>query len=497
MSRRSRGQPSSVPPVRRWTWRLVLALLLAAMLALVFDGVVQAIDVPPRALGPYLEHRSSGHHSLWSSAGSWVSRRLVTLDRGEPTAQSPAMLKTGAGGKGVGQAAQAGLRTVHVASAAQATQALNDAQPGDMILFEPGVYRIDTPLVARIAGKPTARITVAAARPGSVLLEVQSVEGFVVSAPYWSIQGLTLRGVCERHSDCEHAFHVVGDARYFIARNNKLVDFNAHIKVNGHLGRFPDDGVIESNTLTNTAVRDTDNPVTPIDMVAASRWVVRDNLITDFVKAGGNRISYGAFAKGGGSGTVFRGNVVYCERALRGLPGWRVGLSFGGGGSGPEHCRDVACVIEQEAGVMESNIIAGCSDDGIYVNRGASSRIVHNTLVDTGGIVVRFVESSAEVNGNLVDGPIRVRDDALLHAHDNLDTHMAWLYLGRHPHRSLFKGALAFDFTWRGESPRRNATAAPSPDLCGVVRRERPAYGAFEDFSACLQDLSIGSPRRP
>jgi hypothetical protein len=270
--------------------------------------------------------------------------------------------------------------------------------------------------------------------------------------------------------------------------NNRISDFDAHFKINGQDGRFPDHGLIEGNTITNTAPRATEKPVTPIDLVAASDWVVRRNLITDFVKLGGDRISYGAFAKGGGARTLFEQNVVLCEQKLQGHPGSRIGLSFGGGGSGKAYCRDRHCVVEHEQGIMRANLVAACSDVGIHMNAGARSTIVDNTLVDTGGIEVRFPESGATLDGNLVDGPIRARNGGVLHLGDNLATPIAWLYAGWHPQRALFAAPQAFDFGWRTAAPRHAPAApgVPGPDLCGSARPAQPRYGAFEDFRACL-----------
>jgi hypothetical protein len=137
---------------------------------------------------------------------------------------------------------------------------------------------------------------------------------------------------------------------------------------------------------------------------------------------------------------------------------------------------------------MRANLIASCSDAGIYVNAGARSRIDDNTLVDTGGIEVRFPESSAELDGNLVDGPIRSRNGGVLRLGDNLDTRIAWLYAGRHPRRALFAAPQAFDFGWTEPAPRRTPAAdyAPAPDLCSVAPPPQRRYGAFEDFRACL-----------
>jgi hypothetical protein len=122
------------------------------------------------------------------------------------------------------------------------------------------------------------------------------------------------------------------------------------------------------------------------------------------------------------------------------------------------------------------------------VNAGARSRIDDNTLVDTGGIEVRFPESSAELDGNLVDGPIRSRNGGVLRLGDNLDTRIAWLYAGQHPRRALFAAPQAFDFGWREAAPARAPAPGEVPglDLCGAPRPAQPRYGAFENFGACL-----------
>src|SRR5437763_779831 len=81
---------------------------------------------------------------------------------------------------------------------------------------------------------------------------------------------------------------------------------------------------------------------------AASHWIIRGNLISDFIKAQGDQISYGAYAKGAGSDNRFEQNIVLCESLLRGFAGQRVGLSLGGGGTGKELCRDKRCITEQD-----------------------------------------------------------------------------------------------------------------------------------------------------
>jgi parallel beta-helix repeat protein len=463
--------------------------LLVIPLALVVLGlgtaavVVQQAGVAPRQLGPYVEKRTSGHNPLIVKGGRWVAATLLALDRGDDGWAPEPALALGAQPQPVGS--DSAGKVVLVADLPELRAALARAEPGDAITLLPGTYRIDAPLDLNRPGSAQAPIAVRARRPGSVLLEQAGVEGFRINAPYWHVENLTIRGTCADDTYCEHALHVSGGAHDVVVRNNTLVDFNAHVKINGADGAFPDRGLIESNTLTNTRARRTANPVTPIDLVAASDWIFRRNLISDFVKAEGDGVSYGGFAKGAGARNLFEQNLVWCERRLRGLPGQRVGLSLGGGATGKPYCRDHACVVEQEQGTIRGNLIMGCSDAGIYLNSAARSSVQHNTIIDTTGIDVRFPGTSADVEGNLVDGSIRSRNDGVLRARDNLSAAPLYPYLGYHPVRALFAAPLALDFAWHGEPPRR-ASAGAVPSLCGEARSAAPAYGAFDDFRSCL-----------
>lgn len=468
----------------KWLKRLLwIALLLVSVTAALLSYIVETIGEPPRALGPYIAHRASGHHSIISSIGEWSGQTLKWHDRG--AIENYPSLNLHAWQTSASPVSRGNI--VPVSTSGQAMQAIAHARPGDVITFLPGHYRFSGKYIdVSQPGTPADGITVSAGRPGTVFLEFDMLEGFLVTAPYWTFENLNIRGMCSDHANCEHAFHVVAGASHFAARNNHLEDFNAHFKINGVGNQMPDDGVIEGNTLTNSSVRHTGNPVAPIDLVAASRWVVRRNVISDFIKGGGDHISYGAFAKGAGSDNRFEQNIVLCEYRLRDSPGQRVGMSLGGGGTVREYCRDQRCITEQDGGVIQSNLIASCSDDGIYVNRAATSKIWHNTLLDTGGIVVRFAESSADVTGNLVDGSIRNRDGGLLRATDNIDTSMTKLYLGYHPVRNLYVDAGGLNLAWRTEPPRSRRAVPYLPDLCGIKRPSPPTYGAFENFSTCL-----------
>lgn len=299
---------------------------------------------------------------------------------------------------------------LRVHSTTEFGRAMAAAMPGQTLEVAPGDYLIEQPLQTGHAGTLQQPIVVRAAQPGTVTLRVATVQAFVVNQPYWVFENLTLRGVCARHSDCEHAFHVVGRAWATVLRNNRVEDFNAHVKVNGEDGHWPDDGLVQFNTLTDNSPRQTDLPVTPIDIVAASGWRVADNLVSRFTKAGGDRISYGLYMKGGGRGGRIERNLVVCSADDISQPGVRVGMSFGGGGTAAHNCRDARCEAEHTGGVMANNVVAHCNDFGIDVFRSAGATVAHNTLVNTAGIDVRHAPASAALIANVLDGRMRARD---------------------------------------------------------------------------------------
>jgi len=246
-----------------------------------------------------------------------------------------------------------------------------------------------------------------------------------------------------------------------------MQDFNAHIKVNGEDGRWPDHGLVQFTTLDNTSPRQTRGPVALFDLVGARGWRVADSLIADFVRTGGDRVSYGAFMKGAGSQGSFERNVVVCTRSGISQHGVRVGLSFGGGGTGPDYCRDGRCAVEFSQGLMQNNIVAHCNEVGIDVNRSAGIQLLHNTLINTAGIGARGLESTATAQGNVLDSRIRARRGALLQAQHNLEG----ADLGE-----WWTAPDALLLAWR--KPLPTAPSVLAQDFCGLPRPQPPAMGA-------------------
>jgi parallel beta-helix repeat protein len=314
---------------------------------------------------------------------------------------------------------------VPVSNVAELRTAIAGAKPGDEIILAAGTYAISGNNVSCSASGTAAQpIVVRSATPLAAKLELSVDEGFVVNGAHWHFEGLDVKGICADDSDCEHAFHVVGGGSNFVLRNNRIVDFNAQLKVNASPPTIPNDGLIENNELFDTHARDTGNPITKLNIDTGERWIVRANYIHDFHRAGSDSATYGAFMKSGGKNGLFERNLVLCTKDEN-TDGVYIGLSFGGGGTGAQFCAPafnagVPCDVEHDGGTMRNNIIANCSDVGIYLNKGKDTKLLHNTLIATSGIDFRYATSTGEARGNVVTGVIRNRDGSSHTAADNL-----------------------------------------------------------------------------
>jgi hypothetical protein len=473
-------------------WFIGLVCLGAVMAGVALGAILVQAGRTPREWAPYLQRRALGHRPLIVDTIDVITSWLIYADRLSPSEPSRLPALQGASPDRSGPPATGRIRLA--ASTASLSEAIATAEPGDVIQLLPGSYRLNgNAIQIRQGGTASAPITLRAARFGDVTIESDTVETFKVEAPFWRIENLIMQGICSDHSGCEHAFHVVGAATDTVFRNNLFKDYNAQIKINGENGRFPDRGVIEGNTFTDTAPRATLNPITPIDMVGASDWRIRTNIIADFVRDGGGAATYGAFVKGAGEGNVLERNLVACEWNLHNVPGPHVGLSLGGGGTDTDARRDMGRTgFEQIGGIVRDNLIVRCNDDGIYLNRAARSAISHNTLLDTAGIDARFVETSAVVTGNIVDGVVRTRDGATLAASDNATTWLLELFVGLHPERGYFRDPAILDLAWR-KPPVMLPESEPAVDLCGRQPGDSTPQGAFADFSDCL----VSDRRKP
>lgn len=420
-------------------------------------------------------------HHLEREPGSLQS----DLGKGRQTAELPPQTydSTGLPREIVPMAASVGMPLVAdrvLTSTEQLRVAVSEARAGEVLELAPGNYSLDQTLVTGRSGTPGRPIVLRARRPGTVRLLVGVTQAFVVSRPYWIFENLEIQGACAQPDNCEHAFHVVGQAVGTVIRNNLITEFNAHIKINGEDGNWPDSGLIQFNTLSNEQPRPTDRPVSLIDLVAASGWRFADNVVKGFVKAGGNGISYGMFMKGGGSGGRIERNLVVCTPHGISQPGLRVGISVGAGGTGSAFCRRGNCASEHSDAVVPNNVVAHCNDVGIDISGSENTLVAHNTLVNTLGVLVRGAGASAVVQGNLLEGSIQARNGGVVARQEHN------LILSRMDQALAAPDAL--DLRWRELPAMLPAHPLVELDFCG---RRRPS--ANPPGATLSADCSSGS----
>ena len=403
-------------------------------------------------------------------------------------------------------ASRADAKTVNVIDVASLTAAITAATAGDEIVLAAGTYRFTSSPTCSAAGTAATPIVVRSATPFAAKIEFDTVEGFRVTGPSWRFEGLDVRGVCATDSSCEHAFHVTGKATGFVLRSNRLVDFNAQLKVNadtvGAGGAYvqPNSGLVEGNEVFDTHSRQTANPVTKLNIDTVDDWIVRANVIYDGHKNGGDNVSYQSFIKGGGKGGVFERNLVMCTRNET-SGGTRIGLSFGGGGTAPQFCAPAfnagtPCAIEHTNGIIRNNIIVQCSDVGIYLNRSKDTLVLYNTLIATNGVDFRFATSSGEAEGNVLASVFRTRDGAAMTTKNNLEGVLdadfsAW-----------FVAPLLGDLRKKGDLSallgKGAARADVTDDYCARARSGTNDLGALQaslgDCTTTTPPLGAGAP---
>ncbi|WP_177169836.1 chondroitinase-B domain-containing protein [Ectothiorhodospira marina] len=293
-------------------------------------------------------------------------------------------------------------------------EALRDAAPGDTITLFPGDYFLPS-LTLRQSGESNAPIVLESLIPGAARLWSNHTTQLKIYGAHWHIIGLDFQGGHNTH----HALHIVAEAHHVRIEGNRFQNFHAAIKANGEgtPRTFPDEVRVTRNVFVNDYPRDNDSPVVPIDIVGGKNWHVTENFIADIAHAPHHTVrnTSAGFVKGGAQSAAFDSNLVICE--WRHAGGQRIGLSFGGGGTGQGlfdsrgtgNCQnDCPEAIDSR---MTNNIILNCPNEpGIYLNRARDALVANNTIYNAYGIQARFPQTQAQVRDNLLTGTIWERD---------------------------------------------------------------------------------------
>lgn len=388
-------------------------------------------------------------------------------------------------------------RSIMVDNEQDIIRAINTAEPGTEIIIKNGDYYLEQKRINSSLSYPTSKspVIVRAETAGKVNLELTTLEGFFVNRPNWIITGLRFIGNCQPH--CEHAMHIVGHADNLQVTHNEFVDFNAAIKVNGVNRNYPDFGKVSHNYFYFTEPSESSSSVTPINLDSGNSWVLSNNIIRDFIKLGGNRVSYGAFIKGGANNGAIENNLIVCNSTSNDYGGYQVGVSLGGGGMKRATRRDKSN-FETNLSVVRNNIMMHCNDVGVYINQGKDTIVNNNILYNTSGIDIRFRQSTALVTNNILSGAIRERDKGVAEKMNNtvlsknfwrggeqLDGWFKAPSVGNFtPSKTLAKSESAYPFMTASESSGKK----PLYDFCGNPILGKDTFvGAFKNAINCFE----------
>ncbi|MDO6542042.1 hypothetical protein [Photobacterium sanguinicancri] len=388
-------------------------------------------------------------------------------------------------------------RSIIVDNEQDIIKAINTAQPGMEIVIKNGDYYLEQKRINSSLAYPTANnpVIVRAETAGKVNLELSTLEGLFINRPNWIITGLRFIGNCQPH--CEHAMHIVGHADNLQVTHNEFVDFNAAIKVNGVNSNYPDFGKVSHNYFYFTEPSESSSSVTPINLDSGNSWVLNNNIIRDFIKLGGNQVSYGAFIKGGSNNGVIENNLIVCNSTSNDYGGYQVGVSLGGGGMKRATRRDKSN-FETNLSVVRNNIMMHCNDVGVYINQGKDTIVNNNILYNTTGIDIRFRQSTALVTNNILSGSIRERDKGVAEQFNNTVLRKDF-WGGGEKLDGWFKAPSVGDFTptkalTRSETPYPFLTTSestgktPLHDFCGNPVLDGDTFmGAFKEAISCFE----------
>ncbi len=307
-----------------------------------------------------------------------------------------------------------GGNIVDVCTEAEILAAIAGASAGDVITVCPGTFAFNQLISVDSDGTDAARIFLRAEAPGTVTFNLSHIENFKIGGKFWIFENITFFGDCDNANACEHAFHIVADADDVIFRNNEIVNFASHVKLNGEVvgagpaKSFPDRTWFIDNFWHNTKYVNNAVPHNILNLDGGKDHVVRGNIFADYnTPASLPRSASAVYPKASTLRILIEQNLIVCEKSRTDGETTR-GIQLGDGapasicdgddnGDGNGDC--VENGQNQEA-TVRNNIIMGCNNGGsaagIMVGSDRGSWISHNTVYNAEPRNAGFYEGHAD-----------------------------------------------------------------------------------------------------
>jgi hypothetical protein len=378
--------------------------------------------------------------------------------------------------------------------------AIATAKAGQVIALEDGTYSVNQNIGLNVDGTQAARIFIRAKNRRKAVIEFCSTEGFKVNAPYWIIEGLTIRGICPDNNDGanEHAFHIVGKADATLLRDNEVINFKSHVKLNGARDndsmpyRFPNDVGFVGNIFRYAKPLGGAVPHNALNIDGGKRHFARRNAFVDMATSiPEQRHASSIYFKMVATDFVVEQNLVVCEKHVKAFADRR-GIYSGDAGMGSPFCSNPDCTNRN--GLYRNNIIWGCkgqgNSNGILVNNEAVTLYEHNTVHDVkNNFAGNLIGTGVTMRANLLFKPFFGNPEKFGVTELNVTQDVAGS-------AALWQNPSAGDFTLKSEMPlgSRVMRSMRTPhDFCGYPREAMTTVGAIDyagpNAAACAQDV--------
>ena len=293
-----------------------------------------------------------------------------------------------------------GGNIIDVCSEAEILAAIADAASGDVITVCPGTFAFNQLIAVDADGTDADRIFLRAEAPGTVTFNLSHIENFKIRGKFWIFENITFVGDCMDASGCEHAFHIVADADDVIFRENEVVNFASHVKLNGEVvgqgpaNSFPDRTWFIGNFWHNTRYVNNDAPHNILNLDGGKDHVVRGNIFADYsTPVSLPKSASAVYPKASVLRILIEQNLIVCEKARtdgetnRGIQlGDGAPASICDGDDDQDGSGDCVENGQNQEALVRNNIVMGCnnggSSAGIMVGSDRESKISHNTVYD-------------------------------------------------------------------------------------------------------------------